>query len=114
MCVFKILFSEQSTRDILNRFKSVLGVYFARTLNDRLAGKPLIINTVDPGFCKSSIGRNRKGVESFIFNLLSKTVGRTSEEGSRQLVWAAVGGEDQKENLRGAFVDMASKNWWVE
>ncbi|PPQ80661.1 hypothetical protein CVT25_001623 [Psilocybe cyanescens] len=92
----------------------LLGVYFARTLNDRLAGKPLIINTVDPGFCKSSIGRNRKGVESFIFNLLSKTVGRTSEEGSRQLVWAAVGGEDQKENLRGAFVDMASKNWWVE
>lgn len=89
--------------------KLVMGVYFARAFNDRLGGKPLIINTVDPGFCKSSIGRHRKGVESFIFGLLSKTIGRTPEEGSRQLVWAAVGGEDQKENLRGAFVDMASR-----
>ncbi|KAH9479750.1 Short chain dehydrogenase sol3 [Psilocybe cubensis] len=87
----------------------LLGVYFARSFADRLGDKPLIINTVDPGFCNSSIGRYKKGVDSFIFGLLSKAIGRTPEEGSRQLVWAAVGGENEKGRLRGAFVDMASK-----
>jgi retinol dehydrogenase-12 len=33
--------------------------------------------------------------------------GRTAEEGSRQLVWAAVGGAGREFDLRGGYVSMA-------
>jgi len=38
---------------------------------------------------------------------MEKALARTSEQGSRQLVWAAVGGEDQLDQMRGAYVSLA-------
>ena len=35
---------------------------------------------------------------------MEKALAHTSEEGSRQLVWAAVGGAGNEENLRGAYI----------
>lgn len=32
---------------------------------------------------------------------------RTTEEGSRQLVWAAIGHEEKKDELRGAYISLA-------
>ncbi|KAH9478463.1 Short chain dehydrogenase sol3 [Psilocybe cubensis] len=32
---------------------------------------------------------------------------RTSEQGSRQFVWAAIGGEERKDELRGAYISLA-------
>jgi len=38
---------------------------------------------------------------------MEKALARTSEEGSRQLIWAAVGGEDQLDEMRGAYISIA-------
>jgi len=38
---------------------------------------------------------------------MEKALARTSEQGSRQLVWAAVGGEDQLDQMRGAYISLA-------
>ncbi|KAF7335675.1 WW domain-containing oxidoreductase [Mycena venus] len=81
----------------------VLNVFFARALNDRLPpSTPLIVNTVNPGLCKTEIMREAKGIQAFVAALLQRILAFTAEEGSRQLVWAAVGGQPQ--NLRGQYI----------
>ena len=40
--------------------------------------------------------------------IMEVSLARTTEEGSRQLVWAAVGGAGRKFELRGGYVCMAS------
>lgn len=35
------------------------------------------------------------------------TLARTTEEGSRQLIWAAIGHEDKKDELHGAYISFA-------
>ena len=35
---------------------------------------------------------------------MEKAFARTSEEGSRQLIWACVGGKDNLDELRGAYI----------
>ena len=39
--------------------------------------------------------------------IMAALLGRTAEQGSRQLVWAAVGGASREFELRGAYVSMA-------
>ena len=39
--------------------------------------------------------------------IMAITLGRTAEQGSRQLVWAAVGGAGREFDLRGAYVNKA-------
>jgi len=83
----------------------LLNVFFARELNERLRDKPLIVNTVNPGFCYSSLRRNFSSRRAALFNwLMEKLLARTSEQGSRQLIWACVGGKDNVDELRGAYV----------
>jgi retinol dehydrogenase 12 len=36
--------------------------------------------------------------------MMEKALAHTTEEGSRQLVWAAVGGAGSEDSLRGAYV----------
>ncbi len=38
---------------------------------------------------------------------MEKALARTSEEGSRQVVWAAVGEADPPDALRGAYISLA-------
>ena len=39
--------------------------------------------------------------------IMEKALARTSEEGSRQVVWAAVGEADTPDTLRGAYISLA-------
>ena len=39
-----------------------------------------------------------------MFTIMEFLLARTTEEGSRQLVWAAVGGAGRESELRGGFV----------
>lgn len=39
---------------------------------------------------------------------MEKTLARSTEEGSRQLVWAAVGGANKLDDLRGAYISLAA------
>ncbi|KIL71076.1 hypothetical protein M378DRAFT_6914 [Amanita muscaria Koide BX008] len=82
----------------------LLNVLFTRSLADHLADKPIIVNTVNPGYCISEIRRELKGFTGFVLQGMDKLLAFTTEEGSRKLVWAALGGADQ-ENLRGAYIN---------
>ena len=85
-------------------FPLVLNVFFARELNERLRDKPLIVNSVNPGFCYSSLRTNYSGTSAWFNWLMEILLARTSEQGSRQLIWACVGGKDNIDELRGAYV----------
>ena len=85
-------------------FSIVLNVFFARELSERLRDKPLIVNTVDPGFCHSELARNMTGIGAWTMWLRKLLLARTTEQGSRQLVWACIGGKDNVDQLRGAYI----------
>ncbi|KAF8903502.1 short-chain dehydrogenase [Gymnopilus junonius] len=82
----------------------LLNILFIRALNDRLHRKPVIVNAVNPGYCYSSFRRNFKGIRRLFDKLMELAVARTTEEGSRIPVWAAVGAEEKKDELRGAYI----------
>ena len=85
-------------------FLIVLNVFFARELSERLRDKPLIVNTVNPGFCYSALRRNVKGFITWPIWLMELIFARTTEQGSRQLIWACIGGKDKINQLRGAYI----------
>jgi retinol dehydrogenase 12 len=83
----------------------VLNVFFARALSERLrSDKSLIVNTVDPGFCHSELARNITGLQGWYMWLNKKLWARTTEQGSRQLIWACIGGKGNIDQLRGAYI----------
>lgn len=82
-----------------------MNIFFVHALNNRLGNQPVIVNTVNPGFCYSEIRRNMRSSFMWVFE---KLVARQTEEGGRQLVWAAVGTPDGGEDeLKGAYVNLA-------
>lgn len=88
----------------------VFNVLFARALSDRLQGKPIIVNSLDPGFCYSSLRRHTTGFLTLMYRLMELALARTSEEGSRQIVFAAIGGDEEnggKDALRGAYITLS-------
>ncbi|KAJ2933351.1 hypothetical protein H1R20_g3738, partial [Candolleomyces eurysporus] len=75
-------------------------------LNKLLKDTPVTVSCVNPGLCKSDLRRSFSGIRSIMINLLEKALARTAEEGSRQFVWAAVGGPDDVDLLKGAYVNI--------
>jgi retinol dehydrogenase-12 len=82
----------------------VLNIFFARGLSERLRDKPLIVNTVNPGFCYSALRRHITGLRAWSMWLMELALARSSEQGSRQLIWASIGGKDNIDQLRGAYI----------
>ncbi|KXN88992.1 WW domain-containing oxidoreductase [Leucoagaricus sp. SymC.cos] len=85
----------------------LLNVFFARALNSHLKDQSIIVNTVNPAFCYSELRRGRTGIGNSLFEWL---FARTAEEGSRQLVFAAVGvpeGPGGLETLKGGYIHMS-------
>lgn len=94
---------------------------FASLLASSSSGEPwLLATTVNPGLCRSELGRNvtSRGV---IFRVVSSIylglLGRTSEQGARQLVWAALATEKEAKavahkngevKIQGAYVSSTS------
>ena len=86
----------------------VLNVFFVRELTKRLpANSPVIVTAVNPGYCKSQLGRNLSPILYILSKIGEAFLARTTEEGSRQVVWAAVGGAGREFELRGGYVSMA-------
>ncbi|KAG5640178.1 hypothetical protein DXG03_009519 [Asterophora parasitica] len=82
-----------------------LNIMFYQGLNERLPHSPVIVNGVNPGYCYSELRRGFTGVRAVFDWAMEKTLARTSEEGARQLVYAAVGGaEEDEDTMRGAYV----------
>jgi NAD(P)-dependent dehydrogenase (short-subunit alcohol dehydrogenase family) len=88
----------------------LLNILFARALNDRLHKKPVIVNSVNPGYCYSAFRRSFTGVLAFFDGLMEKALARSTEEGSRTFVWAAIGAEEKKDELRGAYISLMEVN----
>ena len=87
----------------------VLNVFFVRELTKRLpANSPVIVTAVNPGFCTSELGRNLSPVFLILGTIMWALLARTTEEGSRQLVWAAGGGAGREFELRGGYVNKAN------
>ena len=82
----------------------MLNVFFARELSERLRNKPLIVNAVNPGFCHSALRRNVTGLKALPLRLWELIMARSTEHGSRQLIWACIGGKDNIDELRGAYI----------
>ena len=61
----------------------------------------------NPGYCKSELRRNFPFAKRIIDIIREALLAYTTEEGSRQLVWAAVGGAGREFELRGGYVSMA-------
>ncbi len=68
----------------------------------------MIVTAVNPGYCKSQLRRNLSPVLRVVDRIVEALLARTTEEGSRQLVWAAVGGAGREFELRGGYVSMAN------
>ncbi|KAJ7650738.1 hypothetical protein FB45DRAFT_974495 [Roridomyces roridus] len=82
----------------------LLNVFFVRAFNDHLAAStPLIVNAVTPGFCYSNIRTTFTGLMAVMDFFMEVFFALPTEVGSRQLVWAAVGGEPNE--LRGQYIN---------
>ncbi|KAN0125889.1 hypothetical protein V8E52_001096 [Russula decolorans] len=96
-----------TSRVMSERYKisKLLNVFFVLELTKRLpANSPVIVTAVNPGYCRSQLKRNLPSNERIIFGAMDVLLAHTTEEGSRQLVWAAVGGAGRESELRGGFV----------
>ncbi|KAJ9091156.1 hypothetical protein QFC20_007714 [Naganishia adeliensis] len=76
-----------------------VNVLNVQTLAD-LAGPEIIVNAINPGFCHSSLTRDSVGIQGIQMKLMKLLLARTTEAGSRNLVWA--GTEDMPS---GSYVD---------
>jgi retinol dehydrogenase-12 len=82
----------------------VLNLFFVRGLSERLRDKPVIVNAVNPGFCHSALRRNITGLVALPMRLWELVLARSTEQGGRQLIWACIGGKDNIDQLRGAYI----------
>jgi hypothetical protein len=86
-----------------------MNVFFVRELTKRLpANSPVVVTAVNPGYCKSELRRHLPFVIRIFDRIMEAMLARTTEEGSRQLLWAALGGAGREFELRGAYVSMAN------
>jgi retinol dehydrogenase 12 len=90
----------------------VLNVFFTRALADRLPPSSFIVPAcVNPGYCYSELRRNAPLSHKIRMRIMDITIGRTAEQGARQLLWTALGpdGKDGEhvKHLHGAYVSNA-------
>ncbi|KAF8889272.1 short-chain dehydrogenase [Infundibulicybe gibba] len=101
-----------SQMGVRHRLSKAFEILFARALSARLgtpSSSPIIVNTVNPGLCKSTINRKSTLLTRAMLGLETLAVGWTAEQGSRQLVYAAVGDaregqEGEEQSLHGAYI----------
>ena len=56
----------------------------------------VVVNYLNPGFCKTELSRDAKGLMALQFSVMKALLGRTAEVGSRTLVAAAAAGEESQ------------------
>lgn len=84
----------------------LLDVLVVQELAERLdassaGASPIVVNTANPGLCKSNLFRDIHAVGQFFVAGLTLLIGRTSEQGSRALMAAVDGGQES----HGKYVD---------
>ena len=83
----------------------LLNLFFAREFASRLPkDSPLVINTVNPCFCISGLRRNVPLSHAIIFWFWDRFLSWSTERGSRQLVFAALGNKENPNELKGSYI----------
>lgn len=83
----------------------LLNIFFSRALTARISpSTPLVVTAANPGFCYSELRRDMPFPQSAVAGLAVKVLAYTTEEGSRQLVYASIGNKEDESKMRGAFV----------
>jgi retinol dehydrogenase-12 len=83
-------------------------VFFVRALNARLgAHAPIIVTASNPGLCHSELSRNTGGLVGVIFAIVKRLLAFTTEQGSRQFVFNAIGHAENPDALRGQYVNQS-------
>ncbi|TFK23420.1 retinol dehydrogenase 12 [Coprinopsis marcescibilis] len=97
---------EYSKTGMTKRYQEskLISLFIARSLQDLLKHTPVVVNCVDPGFCLSEIRRNIGGVQLLLSKIMEWFMAWTAEQGSRQLVWAALAKADDIQAMKGAYV----------
>ncbi|KAK0474335.1 hypothetical protein EDD18DRAFT_257443 [Armillaria luteobubalina] len=107
----KLTDKDYCTKEVMDRryFDSkLLNVLFARSLQLHVPSSPAItVNSVNPGFCHSGLRTTIPAEEAEAMRKEEEELCFTTEEGSRQLVYGAVGSLDDEEKLRGKFIQMS-------
>ncbi|EIN14745.1 NAD(P)-binding protein [Punctularia strigosozonata HHB-11173 SS5] len=85
-----------------------LNSMFIKALNEHLPPtSPVICASVNPGYCISGLRRHlSSGVAGLMFTVMDALLARTTEQGSRQIVFAAVGHADAEDSLKGAYISL--------
>lgn len=63
-----------------------IGLFWMRELAHRVSPSEIIINSVNPGFCKTNIMGHATGASKYMSKLAQGLVGRSSEDGARCIV----------------------------
>jgi retinol dehydrogenase-12 len=88
-------------------FYLVFNLWFAQSLTSHLPPtSPLIINSVNPGLCYSSLRRDWPLLGLPIMKIMELLLCRTAVDGAKTYIWAALSGKNDvavRENLRGAY-----------
>jgi retinol dehydrogenase-12 len=83
-------------------------VFFVRALNARLgAHAPIIVTASNPGLCHSELTREAGGLVAVVYAILKRIFAFTTEEGSRQFIFNAVGHAENPDTLRGQYVNQS-------
>ncbi|KAK0204647.1 hypothetical protein DFS33DRAFT_676181 [Desarmillaria ectypa] len=98
MLVYDLLFL------YLDAITLVLNVFFVRSLAARLLTRSLVVSAIHPGVCISDLRREYRGIHKYMEPVLEKLMMYTAEEGSRQLVYGALG---QDKELRGGYTTLS-------
>ncbi|KAK7690012.1 hypothetical protein QCA50_006654 [Cerrena zonata] len=104
--IFEYLNTPESFHEQRYPTTKLLNILFTRALAAHLQPtSDIIVDAVTPGLCRSDLARNTITDAQFDAQLAAA---RSSEEGSRQLIWAAVGPEnatrEEMKKLHGQYV----------
>ncbi|KAJ7140846.1 short-chain dehydrogenase [Mycena epipterygia] len=85
----------------------LMEIIFVRALTEHLGpAASIIVNAVDPAFSVSGLRRDIHGATAIMLKWFESAVALSTEEGSRRLVFAAVGLPHAPNTLRGQYLDM--------
>ncbi|KAJ4483524.1 hypothetical protein J3R30DRAFT_1794668 [Lentinula aciculospora] len=105
-------FNNTSTDDHYSDSK-LLNILFARALQSRLSVScpSIVVNSVDPGYCVSELRRSISGPRAWFLSLMDLLVAYSTEEGSRNLVHAAlvgskatIGASENEAKFKGVYL----------
>ena len=83
----------------------LLNLFFARELASRFPeDSPLVINAVSPGFCFSALRRDVSLARHIVYRVMETLLAWSTERGSRQLIFAALGNQDKLDVMKGAYI----------